>query len=235
MESGELGKKEAPDARAMTQAPQPMCGGREKRETRVNNVVVDLDSLDDILLPTPPPVEEEGIWKLERKFVKDKKTNTVTTYMVWVNVLEDQAVLPDVITDPAAREREQLREERIENPFEEEQHRIQKEKEMWNLKQEKRLCSALKRKRHDFSKAAKSMPNKTSGDCVSHWYQYKKDESHIKACNTCIKRRNDKRKRKRAKELQEDEETASPPKRSKMGRTIKVPRRFCKGPEGRQL
>ena len=32
--------------------------------------------------------------------------------------------------------------ERIENPMEEEQQRREKEKEMWNLKQEKRLCSA---------------------------------------------------------------------------------------------
>ena len=32
--------------------------------------------------------------------------------------------------------------ERIENPYEEEQQRREKEKEMWNLKEEKRLCSA---------------------------------------------------------------------------------------------
>ena len=31
-------------------------------------------------------------------------------YFQQQNVLEDQAVLPDVITDPAAREKEQLRE-----------------------------------------------------------------------------------------------------------------------------
>ena len=43
----------------------------------------------------------------------------------------------------------------------------------------------------------------------------------------------ERRKRKLAKE-QEAEEAASPPKRSKAGRTIKVPRRFLKGPEGRQ-
>ena len=29
-------------------------------------------------------MEEEGIWKLQRKFIKDKQTNTVTIFMVWV-------------------------------------------------------------------------------------------------------------------------------------------------------
>ena len=29
-------------------------------------------------------MEEEGIWKLQRKFVKDKQTNTVTVSMEWV-------------------------------------------------------------------------------------------------------------------------------------------------------
>ncbi|KAJ7357770.1 hypothetical protein OS493_023245 [Desmophyllum pertusum] len=208
---------------------------------RNNNANIDLNSLDDMLLPTPPPMEQPGIWKLQRKFVKDKVTNIVTISMEWVNVLENQAVLPDYITDPvaraAAREREQLREDLIEDPFAEEQQRRQKEREMWNLKQEKRLCSSLKRKNHDFAKASTSLPDKSCGECVSHWYQYKKNEAHVKACPPCTERRNDKIKRKR--KLAEEEEAAeleaaSPPKKSRTGRTIKVPRRFSKEPEGRQ-
>ena len=55
------------------------------------------------------------------------------------------------------------------------------------------------------------------------------------ACNNCTVRSEEKRKRKLAKEQEDADEAASPPKRSRAGRLIKVPRRFTKGTEGRQM
>ncbi|CAH3133521.1 unnamed protein product [Pocillopora meandrina] len=204
-----------------------------KRKRNKNDSCV--DPLDYMLLPTPPPMDEEGIWRLERKYSRGRGRGSYKAFMIWKNVTDNQAIIPDVITDPAAREKEQLREELITNPFEEEEQRKEREKESWNLEEEKQLCSALKRKKQDFFKAAESVPNKTREECVVHWYHYKKKEDHIKACNTCAVRVERKRKRKLIEEQEDAAEAASPPKKSRSGRTIKVPRRFSKGAEGRQM
>ena len=57
----------------------------------------------------------------------------------------------------------------------------------------------------------------------------------LQACNTCAVRVERKRKRKLIQEQEDATEAASPPKKSRSGRTIKVPRRFSKGAEGRQM
>ena len=57
----------------------------------------------------------------------------------------------------------------------------------------------------------------------------------LQACNTCAVRVERKRKRKLIEEQEDAAEAASPPKKSRSGRTIKVPRRFSKGAEGRQM
>ena len=49
-----------------------------------NNTKRDSGPLKDMLLRTPPPMEEEGVWKLERKFVRNSETNTVSVSMIWV-------------------------------------------------------------------------------------------------------------------------------------------------------
>lgn len=49
-----------------------------------NNTKRDSGPLKDMLLHTPPPMEEEGVWKLERKFVRNSETNTVSVSMIWV-------------------------------------------------------------------------------------------------------------------------------------------------------
>lgn len=187
-----------------------------------------VDPLDYMLLPTPPQVDEEGIWKLEREDSRGRGRGSHKAYMTWKNVTDNQAIIPEVIIDPAAREKERLREELITDPVGEKKQRRKREKESWNLEEEKQLCSALERKEKDFSKAAESVPNKTREECVVHWYYYKMKEYHFKACNLCAVRMKQKGKRKLTEEPEEAAEAASSPKKSRSGRIIKVPRRFSK-------
>lgn len=194
-----------------------------------------VDPLDYMLLPTPPQVDEEGIWRLKIEDSRGRGRGSHKAYMTWKNVTNNQAIIPEVIIDPAAREKERLREELITDPDGEKEQRRKREKESWNLEEEKRLCSALKREKQDFSKAAKSVPNKTREECVIHWYHYKEEKDHIKACNLCAVRMERKRKRKLTEEQEEAAEAASPPKKSRSGRIIKVPRRLFKRAKGSQM
>ena len=45
---------------------------------------VDLDSLDDVLPHAPAKPKSEGVWRLVRSDVRDKKTNQLFTTMTWV-------------------------------------------------------------------------------------------------------------------------------------------------------
>ena len=42
-----------------------------------------LDPLDYMLLPTPPLVDEEGIWKLEREDLRGRGRGSHKAFMIW--------------------------------------------------------------------------------------------------------------------------------------------------------
>ena len=42
-----------------------------------------VDPLDYMLLPTPPQVDEEGIWKLEREDSRGRGRGSHKAYMTW--------------------------------------------------------------------------------------------------------------------------------------------------------
>ncbi|PFX13671.1 hypothetical protein AWC38_SpisGene22226 [Stylophora pistillata] len=197
-----------------TSNPEQQLPNGSKRNGNGSNV----DPLDCRLLPELPPKKEEGIWRLKIEYLSIEESDAYRVCLIWMNVAKNQAIIPDadVITDPAAREREQLREGLIGNPFVEETERTKREKESWSPEEEKQLCSALKRNKQDFSEAAKLVPNKTQAECVAYWHHYE----------------NLRLKRKRDRKL--SEEAASPPKKSRSGRTIKTPRRFSEGAKERR-
>ena len=42
-----------------------------------------VDPLDYMLLPTPPPMDEEGIWRLERKYSRGRGRGSYKAFMIW--------------------------------------------------------------------------------------------------------------------------------------------------------
>ena len=68
---------------------QPLCRFNRKSDTKLilpfqsdkNGSCV--DPLDYMLLPTPPPMDEEGIWRLERKYSRGRGRGSYKAFMIW--------------------------------------------------------------------------------------------------------------------------------------------------------